>query len=115
MRVEEIRRQTKLKCIASSRQLKQTLAKSLGDTGCKVTTSGEMLGIDYAAGGQMRTRATQQQRVRKTKKRRGRLGWWRSIGGDAAAVARQGALPAMGYGSIATGITGSLMRDMRKL
>ncbi len=105
----------KLTCITGSNHLKATLAKKLEDTGCRVTTSGEMLGVDYAAGGKMNSRPIQRQRAAKAKKRKGRLRWWRGIGGNSTAVVKQGALPAMGYGSAATGITTSLMRDMRKM
>ncbi len=94
----------KLHVVAGSKELRKTLRNLLSDTGCKVSGTGEILGIDYAAGGRMAQRAVQCQRRHRANTRKGRIRWWRKLGGNAREITRQGVLPAMSYGAAAVGI-----------
>ncbi len=104
----------KLKCIASSRELKKRLKTGLMDTGCTLMLESDFLGTDYAAGGALRQRCAQTGRRAKARKRKGKVKWLRKAGGKAAEVAEGGLITSMIHGVQSTGISPALMRDLRR-
>ncbi len=70
-----------------------------------ISTSGAPDAVDYAAGAKLRKRPTQDQRRRKACKRRKRISWKRGLGGEAARVARGGALAEEAYGAEVGGLS----------
>ncbi len=106
----------KLMCIASSAPLVERLNVSLVDCGITARLEGEVLGVDFAAGGKLRIRSTQVKRRKKAKARRGRLKWWRAIGGaHSKSVARGGMTAGAAYGDVVTGISNAALRDYRRI
>ncbi len=105
----------KLSVVASTKDLCVTLRKRLGEDGFKVNRAGEMLGTDYAAGGRFAVRRVQVKRRRKMVARRGRIAWWRNLGGDARSAMRGGAWASGFYGCDSLGIPPPMLRDMRQL
>ncbi len=101
-------------CVASSRALKEALEDGLRPIGIEAQLEGELLGVDYAAGGRLRRRAVQNKRRTKARCRLGKLKWLRRHGGPARAVARGGVNPEMSYGDQVIGMTNSLLRDLRR-
>ena len=57
----------KLFCIASSPAFKQGLLQPMGELGFTVLLNGELLGIDYSAGGPLNNPAVQLARKAQTK------------------------------------------------
>ncbi len=106
----------KLTCIASSAALVERLNVSLADSGTTARTEGEVLGVDFADGGKLRTRRTQVKRRRKAKARMCRLKWWRAKGGaHTSSVARGGLVAGAAYGDSVTGISNAALRDYRRI
>ncbi len=105
--------QHKTTCIASCAVLRDRMADEMKDMGIPITLAGEVLGIDYTAGGEMRRRGTQIQRRRRATGRKKRLKWWKGLGGRAGRVAKSGAIPQLAYGSEVTGLPPSALRDAR--
>ncbi len=103
----------KVACIASSRALQRRLRLTGVDLGCRVSRHGELLGIDFTAGGHT-LRLAQARRRKKAARRRRRLKWLRSHGGAATAVARGGLVPEACFGGSVLGIGPSTMRDVRR-
>ncbi len=103
----------KVACIASSKELQQRLKQTGAELGCRVARHGELLGVDFSAGGRVQRHA-QVRRRRKAARRRRRLKWLRNHGGAATAVARGGLLPEACYGGSVLGINPSTMRDVRR-
>ncbi len=105
----------KLQCIAADAELRATLKARLKASGFRVTKLGEMLGTDFSAGGALTSRRAQDLRRRKARKRRSKLRWWASAGGDAQLVVRAGDEPSIVYGCHAVGLTPSALRDIRRV
>ncbi len=106
----------KLVCIAASAPLVARLNVGLGDCGITATTEGEILGVDFAAGGPLRRRRAQIKRRRKAMDRRRRLRWWRASGGSHVKdVAKGGLIPAASYSDPVVGITNAALRDYRRI
>jgi hypothetical protein len=83
----------KSSCVVSCKRLRDRLTKDMDALGIKPRLEGEMLGIDFSAGGPLRRRATQKARCRKATARRGKIAWLRKAGGAAARVARMARSP----------------------
>ncbi len=94
----------KLVCIAPTRPLRQALRKDLGPSGFQVVGEGELLGIDFSAGGDLRRRKIQRKRVEKVKKRLHKIAWLARQRGRAKEVARAGAGPQLTYGAKIVGL-----------
>ncbi len=107
--------ENKLFCVTSSRDVCRTLKGQLAGEGFQVSTAGEVLGTDYRAGGQLRSRGAQEKRRMKMNSRGPKLRWWRGLGGRATDIARSGAWPSGLYGSDAIGIPPALLRDARRI
>ncbi len=105
----------KSSCIVSCRRLRDRIWKDMLALGITPRLEGEMLGIDYSAGGPLRTRASQKARRSKAMGRRSRIAWLRRAGGPAKRVARQGALPEHSYGSEVNGLPPAALRDARRI
>ncbi len=106
----------KLACIAASFQLAERLRHGMAGSGIAVSTEGEILGVDFAAGGPTRQRRVQVKRRRKAVARKSRLRWWRASGGSHAhQVAKGGLLPTASYGDSVIGVTNAALRDYRKI
>ncbi len=106
----------KLACVASSLPLAERLRVGLAGCSVSVATEGELLGIDFAAGGPTRRRKVQVQRRRKADARRSRLKWWRAAGGrHAQGVARGGLLSTAAYGDSVIGVSNAALRDYRRI
>ncbi len=106
----------KLSCIASSALLVARLRTGLRDLGIVIATEGELLGVDFAAGGPVRRRRVQVARRRKAVARKPRLKWWRLSGGrHVANVAKGGLLPTAAYGDAVVGVTNAALRDYRRI
>ncbi len=105
----------KLLCVASASSLRDALRRTLGPRGFKVECEGELLGTDFAAGGRVSRRKAQRARTKKAWKRRGRIQWWREIGGRAAEVARGGAKTSIQYGATATGLPPRFLLTARRI
>ncbi len=104
----------KTTCITSPRTLKMATRDEMMSAGVQVEMEGELLGVDYAAGGKMRRRRVQAKRRAKGRQRLGKLRWlWRQ-GGQAKAVARDGICAEMKYGDEIVGLPNSVLRDMRR-
>ncbi len=106
---------SKRQCVASSARLRKAISPSMARIGFPVDAEGELLGTDFTAGGVMRRRRAQNKRVKKVARRRGRLRWWRRLGGDAVEVSRGGAIPAVIYGAAATGLPPAALRTARRV
>ncbi len=104
----------KLHCITSSSPLRRRLARGLRDDGFKVDNYGELLGVGFAAGGQMRSRSTNAARLRKALRRKNRLKWLRDNGGRASRVVRDGWRPAVNYEGSVSGISDRTMLLTRR-
>ncbi len=63
----------------------------------------------------MSRRPTARTRLKKAKKRKKRLRWWRSKGGNAAEAGRGGIVPSVYYAARATGVTAAMLRDTRRI
>ncbi len=74
-----------------------------------------MLGADYTAGGIIRHRRGLRKRMVKNSRRRGRLKWWRGLGGAAPDVARGGTGPSLAYGATAAGLPPKAAHLRRRL
>ncbi len=105
----------KTTCVASCAELRLRLIDDLAEFGVAVKRGGDMLGIDYAAGGDLRARPTQVARRRKANRRKGRITWLHRMGGPARRVARQGALPEHSFGSEVVGLPPPALRDARAI
>ncbi len=106
----------KLSCICSSADLVSRLNISLAVCGMVARTEGEVLGVDFAAGGKLRTKPTQMKRRRKALGRKRRLKWWKAKGGNhASSVARGGLVAGAAYGDPVTGISNAALRDYRRI
>ena len=77
----------KLRCIVSSKSLRTDICNNMRAMSIPVAVYGEMLGIDFTAGGPMRRRCVQEVRSATARKKRGRLKWLRRMGGLAKSVA----------------------------
>ncbi len=75
-------------CIVSCAALRDKLAAEMDDVGIPITLSGEILGVDYAAGGELKQRRTQYKRRQKARNSKKRLRWWKGLGGSARKVAK---------------------------
>ncbi len=105
----------KSSCVASSAEVRERIRGDMEALNIPVTLEGEMLGVDYAAGGALRRRRLQTQRTRKAAKRRFKLAWWRKVGGKATKVAKTGALPEQAFGSEVVGMPPAALRDARRI
>ncbi len=107
----------KLQIIAADRPGTDGLRNKFSDDGLAeyVFAAGDMLGVDYAAGGPLKSRKLLRNRTKKARKRKGRLRWLRNLGGDAGAVAIGGIEPSVMFGSEAYGITDATRRDCRRI
>ncbi len=105
----------KSSCVASCPALRDRLDGDMRVHGIKVKLGGEMLGIDYTAGGSLRSRPTQVARRRKAVKRKKRVAWLRRLGGPARKVARQGVLAEHVFGSEVVGLPPAALRDARAI
>ncbi len=94
----------KLACVASSSALRAALRRPLRELGCSVVAEADLLGADFGAGGVLRTRKLLRKRIQKAARRRGRMRWWRRLGGCAREVARGGIMPSISYGASAAGL-----------
>ncbi len=115
---EVLRKETaegKSQCIVSSRVLLDSLKDDMRAMGIPTSMEGELLGIDYSAGGNLRRRPTQVKRRAKASRRKGRLRWWKGLGGNARRVAKDGAQPTLAYGASVVGLTNAGMRDARSI
>ncbi len=72
----------KKQCVASTHALRKALKPAMARLGFSVTSEGELLGTDYGAGGKISRRKVLNVRIRKVKRRRVRLRWWKKAGGD---------------------------------
>ncbi len=103
----------KLVIVASSRGVRKVLQEKLAPEGFVVQAEGELLGVGYAAGGRHRRRPAQQKRRQKARRRKGKIRWLRSLGGDARRVVKDGVIPSACHGCESTGIPLAMLRDMR--
>ena len=62
------------------------------------------MGVDFAAAGSLVRRPVLQKRISVNAPRRAKLKWWRSLGGNASAVARAGPGKSLAYGDAAVGL-----------
>ncbi len=102
-------------CIVSCPRLRDAIKADMQGLGIKPVLEGEMLGVDFAAGGKLRRRATQKKRGAKAVQRRGKISWLRKSGGPAVKVARQGALAEHIYGAEVIGLPPAALRDARRI
>ncbi len=105
----------KVVCIAGDREIRKAVKVELGGTHIRVQATGELLGVDYAAGGRLGHRPLQAQRRCKALRRRSRLRWWMRMGGKGEPIAAGGMLPELSYGCDAVGLPPAAMRDARKI
>ncbi len=105
----------KLQCVATTAAARKAIEQPMMKMGFKVSAEGELLGTDFGAGGRIRRRRTLRGRVTKVKKRRGRLRWWKTVGGNASEVVRGGVVSSLAYGGAASGLPPMVMRMMRRL
>ncbi len=99
--------------VVSCPELRRRITGDMAKLDISVRLGGEMLGVDYTAGGPLRRRPTQVARRRKAVARRGRVAWLRRMGGIARKVARQGVIPELTYGSEVVGLPPPALRDAR--
>ena len=88
---------------------------SLGPRRCSASSrrcAGKTWAQTSAWGGSLRKHRLQKKRVGNSKKRRRRIGWWRSIGGDAALVAKTGENPGVTYGAAVVGLLGRSFQEL---
>ncbi len=104
----------KLHCIAS-KGVREGLRHSLNHRGFTVGGEGELLGADFSAGDPLRKRKAQAGRIAKARARKGRLRWWRRIGGASHEVGRGGVVPQIAFGGACAGLAPRAMRAMRQL
>ncbi len=102
-------------CIVSCASLRDRIRADMADLGIKPKLEGEMLGVDFAAGGPLRSRASQTRRRRKATRRRGKVAWLRRAGGPAAKVAKTGATAEHTYGCEVIGMPPAALRDARSI
>ncbi len=105
----------KKQCVATTSTVRKTLQPAMGRLGFIVTGEAELLGTDFAAGGKLRRRNVLRGRIRKAVKRRGRLKWWKRIGGNAREIVRGGVVPSVAFGAAACGLPPIALHAMRKL
>ncbi len=105
----------KKQCVATTSAVRKTLQPTMGRLGFSVTEEAELLGTDFAAGGKLRRRGVLRGRIRKAVKRRGRLKWWKRIGGNASEIVRGGVVPSVAFGAAACGLPPVALHAMRKL
>ncbi len=105
----------KTTCVVSHAALRDRLAGEMKALGVTAKLGGEMLGIDYSAGGALRSRPTQVARRRKAVARRCKIAWLRRLGGPAHKVARQGALAEHTFGCEVIGLPPAALRDARAI
>ncbi len=105
----------KIQCIASSTGLRKRLNEQFKGTQVTAGLSGEMLGVDYGAGGRLMSKPTHRKRHHKGMKRKSKVAWWRSVGGaHCHQVVRGGLVASSKYGSIVHGIAPKRMNDLRR-
>ncbi len=105
----------KLICIVSPPTIRNALTPIFRPLGIPTTLEGELLGTDYAAGGVIRRKTVQNKRRYKAVARKGKLKWWRRVGGNARKVAKAGAQPTIAYGASITGLSNAALRDTRRV
>ncbi len=71
----------KKQCIATTKALRVALKPAVANMGFHISAEGDLLGIDYGAGGRLQTRRIMKGIKKKATGRRGRLRWWRRAGG----------------------------------
>ncbi len=103
----------KLKCVATTRPLRDALRLRLGKLGVAVGMAGEFLGGDFFAGGRPKVRKQEASRLKKALRRKGRLKWLRRKGGDARQIARCGVAPSIVYGASSFGLRPATRRRLR--
>ncbi len=102
-------------CVAFDPRVRDALRPALLALGIPTMLEGEIPGTDYAAGGSIRHKKAQKKRRQKAVARKGRLKWWRCIGGRARRVAKTGAQPTLAYGACITGLSNSARRGARRV
>ncbi len=102
-------------CVASSKALKACIDTGMREMGIRVDLEGELLGVDYAAGGRLRQRRVQTKRRKKGNQRLGKLRWLLRHRGRANDVARDGVGAEMRYGDEINGINHTMLRDIRRV
>ncbi len=102
-------------CVVSCRELRDRLVGDMAELGIKPRLQGEMLGVDFAAGGNLHKRPTQVTRRRKAMRRRSKIAWLRKLGGPAKRVAKTGAFAEQSYGGDVVGLPPAALRDARRI
>ena len=105
----------KMFCLASTAPLRKVLGVLLSKSGFRVANVGELLGVDFAAGGSLVRRPVLQKRISVNALRRSKLKWWRGLGGNASAVARAGPGKSLDYGDAAVGLHPRALRLIRRM
>ncbi len=105
----------KLQIVAPHRGLRAGLKAQLGRLGKHVSSRGELLGTDFTAGAAAKTRPMVKGRLKKARRRKGKLRWFRRNGGSAMEVGRGGVLPSVLFGGSTHGITQANLRDARRI
>ncbi len=105
----------KLQIVAPHRGLRAGLKAQLGRLGKHVSSRGELLGTDFTAGAAAKTRPMVKGRLKKARRRKGKLRWFRRNGGSAMEVGRGGVLPSVLFGGSTHGITQGNLRDARRI
>ncbi len=106
--------QGKIQCVATTPQLRTRLQEQLRDSSIKVAAHGDMLGVDYSAGGQMTRKPIQAKRAAKVKKRASKIAWWRKLcGKHAKQVVKGGLTPSVTHGGHVHGIPSSVIKKLR--
>ncbi len=105
----------KKQCVATSSSIRRALQPAMNRLGFAVTEEAELLGTDFAAGGKLRRRSVLRGRISKAVKRRGRLKWWKRMGGNSREIVRGGVVPSVTFGAAACGLPPIALHTMRKL
>ncbi len=105
----------KLTCCASSCGLRDDLRAGLGGDGFRVELVGGLLGVDLSLGRPAAKRPLDLGRFAKAFRRKKRLKWLRANRGDAKYVVKSGLTRSVAYGTAATGLRPSRLRDLRRI
>ncbi len=106
----------KIGCVASDPRLRDILHKHLKADGVPVSVHGDLLGVDYTAGGYLygkgKSKATNK-RLAKQGRRATKVKWLHRIGGKARAVVRGGIAAGRRYGDEIRGMPPGQARSLR--
>ncbi len=106
----------KLTCVASSAHLRDTLRPLLRDDGVPVELTGDLLGVDYTAGGRLYGRNKGKVTAKRNKKhfkRMPRVRWLGRLGGKARDVVHSGLAAGIRFGEEVRGLPPSTSRKLR--